>query len=88
MTPRTPATVWLTPPAIAEELGIRQSKIATWIRSGELIAVDVSETRGGRPRWRISREALDSFLLRRQSTPPAEPIRRRRRQDENVIKFF
>ena len=88
MTPRTPATVWLTPPAIAEELGIRQSKIATWIRSGELTAVDVSESRGGRPRWRIRRADLEAFLLRRQSQKPAEPIRRRRRQDEGVIKFF
>ena len=81
-------TTWLTPPAIAEELGIRQSKIAAWIASGELIAVDLSESRGGRPRWRIRRSDLEAFLLRRQSQKPAEPIRRRKRQDTGVIKFF
>jgi excisionase family DNA binding protein len=88
MTPRTPATAWLTPPAIAEEMGLRQSKVAGWIRSGELVAVNVAEHTGGRPRWRIRRADLEAFLLRRQSQKPAEPIRRRRRQDQDVIKFF
>ena len=84
---RTPTTVWLTPPAIAEELGIRQSKVAAWIASGELTAVDLSENRGGRPRWRIRRSDLEAFLLRRQSQKPAEPVRRRKRQT-GVIEFF
>lgn len=84
---RTPTTVWLTPPAIAEELSIRQSKVSAWIASGELIAVDLSESRGGRPRWRIRRSDLEAFLLRRQSKKPAEPVRRRKRQT-GVIEFF
>lgn len=81
-------SAWLTPPQIAKELRIRESKVAAWIRSGELIAVDVSERRAGRPRWRIRRDDLDAFLGRRQSQPPSpKPIRRRRRPD-HVIQFF
>ena len=79
---------WMTPPEVAQELRVRESKIPEWIRTGELIAVDVSERPGGRPRWRIRREDLDDFLRRRQSQPPTpKPIRRRRR-DLNAIKFF
>lgn len=78
---------WLTPPAIARELAIRESKVAQWIRSGELTAVNVAETNGGRPRWRIRRDDLDAFLLRRQSQPAIKPIRRRRR-DDHVIHYF
>lgn len=81
-------TAWLTPPQIVRELGIRESKVALWIARGELIAVNVAESTGGRPRWRIRRSDLETFLLRRQSQAPVVPIRRRRRQDANVIKFF
>jgi Helix-turn-helix domain len=88
MTPRTPATVWLTPPQIAAEHHIRQSKVAGWIRSGELNAYNLAEHAGGRPRWRVRRSDLEAFLLRRQSQKPADPIRRRRRADPDVIKFF
>lgn len=78
---------WLTPPQIARELGIRESKVALWISKGELIAVNVAESTAGRPRWRIRRSDLETFLLRRRSQAPAAPIRRRRR-DDNVIHFF
>jgi excisionase family DNA binding protein len=79
---------WLTPPEIAKELRVRESKVGSWIKSGQLTAVDVSERPGGRPRWRIRRDDLDDFLRRRQSQPPPpKPIRRRRRP-EGIIQFF
>ena len=67
-----------TPPEIAKELRIRPDKVLTWIRSGELAAIDVSETAGGRPRWRISEADLQDFLKRRRATPPPKQTRQRR----------
>jgi excisionase family DNA binding protein len=81
-------TAWLTPPQIAKELHIRDSKVAVWIARGELVAVNVAERPDSRPRWRVKRQDLDDFLQRRQSqAPPPKPIRRRRR-DPHVIQFF
>ncbi|MCY2990913.1 MAG: DNA-binding protein [Planctomycetota bacterium] len=81
-------STWTSPAKIAKELGLRQSKPLDWIRSGELIAINVAEHTGGKPRWRIRQSDWEDFLLRRQSQKPAEPIRRRRRDDPTVIKFF
>ena len=68
-----------TPPAIAELLGIDVDKVRTWILAGELKAVDVATTTGGRPRWRISRQDLEEFLIQRSSSPPPKPKQRRRK---------
>jgi|GEM_PF-1611561 len=61
---------WLTPPRLAKQLGISCEKVLTWIRSGELRAVNVAERLSGRPRWRISPAALEEFFKRRESGPP------------------
>ena len=72
---------------VAEILAIRRHGVTALIRSGELRAVDVSLTPGGRPRWRISQDDLDGFLLRR--THQAAPKRRRRRRKpQNVTQYF
>ncbi|MBC7854564.1 MAG: helix-turn-helix domain-containing protein [Pirellulaceae bacterium] len=70
---------YLGVPKVAEELGIDSGKVLAWIHSGELIAVDVAERRGGRARWRISQVELDAFLQRRQSRPPVPAARPRRK---------
>jgi excisionase family DNA binding protein len=67
--------MWLTPPQFAKRLGIDVSKVLTWIRNGELRAVNVAERVGGRPRWRISSTAIEEFIRRRESTPPPAPRR-------------
>lgn len=71
----------LSAAALARLLGVHPAKILAWIRSGELAAVDLAESRGGRPRWKILPEHLEQFLAARQSSPPT-PRRRRRRQTE------
>jgi hypothetical protein len=60
-------------------------KVEAWIRAGELRAFNVAARQAGRPRYRISPEALEEFELRRQIMPPAvaalrggRPARRRR----------
>ena len=69
---------------IAEVLQIRRHGVLTLIRSGQLRAADVSLTPGGRPRWRILPDDLNSFLLRR--THQARPPRRRRKRKPQPCK--
>ena len=72
---------------VAELLGIRTHAILSMIRSGEMLAVDVSLQPGGRPRWRILPDDLEGFLLRR-THQAAPPRRRRRRPQQNVRQYF
>ena len=72
---------------VAELLGIRQHGVLTLIRSGELLAIDVSLHPGGRPRWRISSDNLEAFLAKR-TRRPEPPRRRRRRSNAAVTKYF
>jgi excisionase family DNA binding protein len=70
---------WLTPPQLAKQLGVSPEKVLTWIRSGELPGVNVAERLTGRPRWRISPEALEQFLKRRESSPPPRVLHQHHR---------
>lgn len=80
-------TCWLTPPAIAEQLGIDPLKVISWIRSGELRAIDVAAKTSSRPRWRVSQVAFNDFLQRREARPAVKPARKRRKA-ANIIEFF
>ena len=72
---------------VSELLNIREHGILSLIKSGDLVAIDVSLTAGGRPRWRIMADDLDSFIARRTHQP--RPTRRRRKkQRKNVREFF
>lgn len=60
---------FMTPPAVAKLLGISAEKVLTWIRNGDLRAVNVATTLGGRARWRIRRTDLEEFLAARENPP-------------------
>ncbi len=75
------------PAAIAAALRTKVDKVYTLIGSGELQAVNIAQRRGGRPRWRISEEALQTFLRSRQSVKPA-PATRRRKRPQSVTQYF
>jgi excisionase family DNA binding protein len=60
---------WFTLPEVAELLGIDDMKLHGWLKSGELVAVNVASKPNGRPRWRIAAESLQAFLEKRQSGP-------------------
>lgn len=82
---------WMTPPQVGRQLRVKPERIVGWIRSGELAAVDVSSRPGvGRPRYRISPEALDEFLKRRAAGRQAKPAKRpkRRQPAAGVIQFY
>jgi excisionase family DNA binding protein len=71
---------WLTPPKIAKQLGVDIEKVYTWIRSGELRAIDLVKKRGGRPRFRVSETELNDFIQRRSVVPPPAPAPRSRQK--------
>jgi len=78
------SSLWFSPPAFAKELGVEPPKVIAWIRSGELVAVNIAQRVGGRPRYRISREAIETFL-RRRSTSPAPKVSRRKRESRGDV---
>ena len=74
----------LTPPEIASRYRVNADKVLSWIRSGELAAIDVSTRPGGRPRWRITSEAIEDFERRRAAKPAVKTSRRRRQAEVEV----
>lgn len=73
---------------LCERYGVSEHTVLQWIRSGELRAVNVGRRPGTKkPRWRITREALEAFELARTPTPSPPRVRRRKRLAE-VIKFY
>jgi len=82
-------SVWKTPPQLAKMLGIEPPKVIGWIKRGELRAVNVADRTGGRPRWRISPDAVENFLRVRESKapPPKATRQRRQRQPADFIEF-
>lgn len=69
-------TQFLTPPEVARLIRVREAKVISWIRSGRLPAINVSE--GARPKYRIKPDDLDGFLKSRAVAPIARPARRER----------
>lgn len=77
----------LKPAAVAEILEIDIEKVYRLINSGDLVAIDVSITKGPRPRWRILEEELHQFMEQR-SSKPAKAISINRRKPACVKEFF
>jgi excisionase family DNA binding protein len=74
---------------LAERLRVNEHAILSWIRSGELRAMNVGRSPGGKkPRWRISTEALEDFEIRRTPTPTPPKAKARRRRDASVTQYF
>jgi hypothetical protein len=63
---------------------IGADKIHRFIRSGELLAVNVASTLVGRPQWRITPESVRAFEKRRGSAPPPKMQRQRRRRVQEI----
>lgn len=81
---------WLTPSQIASSRHIRLAKIFSWIRSGQLRAVNLAEAPNGRPRWRISEADLAAFEESRSNRLPSSGGRSRRVRDDlaEVRQYF
>jgi excisionase family DNA binding protein len=83
------AGVPLTPPEVARRLRVSADKVRSWIMRGELRAVNVADRVGGRPRWRISLEAVEEFE-RRRAALSALPKGRRRREPlpKDFVRYY
>ena len=78
---------FLTVKVIAAKLDVRQEAVLTLIRSGQLKAFSIALKPGGKPRWRISSDALKEFIDSR-TFQPAAPRRRRRSKEKKIRKYF
>lgn len=75
---------------IAERLDVTEHTVLAWIQNGELLAMDVSRNRGGKPSWRISPESLEAFEQSRMPMPPIakSQVRRRNTSQPGVVEFY
>jgi hypothetical protein len=58
---------------------VGEDTVRTWIKRGELIAVNTRDVRCGRPRFVVTPEALAEFELGRQAATPPKPARRKKK---------
>lgn len=79
-----------TVPQIAERLHVKAEIVLAWIKSGELVAIDVSRNRKTLPRWRITLEALQAFVDSRSSVKPVKASKPRRKKpcDPGFVEYF
>ena len=74
-----------TPNELARLLRVSPDKVPSWIKRGELSAIDTARHRCGRPRFIVLPHHLVEFEQRRKaSTPAANPTPRRRRRTETM----
>ena len=71
-------TEWLTPPQVAQVMGVNPTTVRGWIRCGKLPAV-----KSGRA-YRVKRTDVDA--LRETKTPP--PPKKRRKTDISITRYF
>lgn len=90
---RFSSTVFYTREEVGNRYGVSADTVATWIRNGELRAVDtrVKVTSMRNARWKISQEAIDEFERLRGSRPKLPPAPRRgqnKKPPESGKKWF
>jgi hypothetical protein len=78
----------VTVPEYADECGVSQHTVLGWIDRGELVATNMARKLGGRPSWRISREAIERFEAARSAQPRQTVTRTRRRKPQGVVEFY
>jgi predicted site-specific integrase-resolvase len=78
----------LTPPLVAQRYGISPQKVLSWIKSGELRAVNVATHRGGRPRWVIAVMDLLAFEESRRVCNVNLVRRRTRKAMAGITEYF
>ena len=85
-----PGAAWYTPREVARQRRVRVSTIFGWIRRGELEAINHAPTHLGKPRWKISPDALAAFDRARSSRSMIAPSPRRRGRGRGVpvIEYF
>jgi hypothetical protein len=81
----------LSPKQVAERYGVGVGKVITWIRNGELRAMNIASRLDVRPRYSIAPADLEEFEKTRYNvtpilSPPPQWVSRSR--GDRVIQFF
>ena len=79
---------YLSTGEVSRQLRVAESKVRHWIVSGQLAGINVAASETQRPKWRISRQALEEFMAKRQATPASKFSRKRGRSRDIALKFF
>jgi hypothetical protein len=66
--------------ALCRRWRIGADKVRAFLRTGQLVGVNLATNTTGRAQWRIPHEAVERFENLRSSTPEPRPTRRPRRQ--------
>jgi excisionase family DNA binding protein len=77
----------MTPAQVATYLRVSRGRVMTWIHRRELRASNLSDSRLGRPRYRVLPELLREFLAAREVPAPPKPQPRRRQRTDEVDYF-
>jgi excisionase family DNA binding protein len=72
---------------LCERFAVGEHTVLAWIRRGELRALNVGRKPDGRPKWRVTAEALAAFEAARTPTPPQPRVRRKRRPAD-IVEFY
>lgn len=78
------AETGLTVAEVAKRYRVGEDKVRTWIRKGELRAINTATVLCGRPRWVILPDALLAFERGRAAVPEPKPTKRTRRRADTV----
>jgi len=72
---------WMTPRQLARHRQIRVEKVLNWIKSRELEAINMAASLSSKPRWKVSKAALEAFDRGRSNRAfVAPPVLRRRKE--------
>jgi excisionase family DNA binding protein len=77
----------LTVTEVARRFRVSADKVRTWIKRGELRAVNTADRRCRRPRFIVPVEALSDFERRRAAATPEAPKPPRRKRT-NAVDFY
>lgn len=80
---------YFTPPELARKWGFGRDKVLAWIHSGKLEAINAATHTGGRPRYRITMEAIRKFEKSRlERPPPPAPRRRKAGESDDYVRVY
>jgi hypothetical protein len=69
----------LTPNEVARLLRVNSDRVRSWIKSGQLGAINTADTRCGKPRYVVLPHHLAVFERSHQAADPPRPPQRRKR---------
>ena len=81
----------LTPGYTVRDLAARyrvgEDKVRTWIKSGELAAINTAAVACAKPRYVVTADAIHDFERRRNAATPA-PTKKARRKITDLIDYY